>query len=67
MHRQEKQRLTGMLYLAGAFVLLLWSINIVFQILLFVLGLMLLNNGLILLGMGSLWQRATRIFMQRHF
>lgn len=67
MNNYKKKQLTGFVYLIAGGLLLIWASHIVFQVLIFFVGLMLINTGMQLRGYGSLWAHATRFFMQIHF
>lgn len=64
MNRVKQLRLIGLIYIAIGIGLLILASSIIFQVLMLIGGLMLINEGMIKIGKGSLWRHASHIFIR---
>ncbi len=64
MNRTKQLQLLGLLYCITGAVLIAFASSIIIQVLMLVGGLMLINEGMIKLGKGSLWRSASQVFIR---
>lgn len=60
--KKSQAKSLGLLYIIAGALLLILSMRIVFQVLMLVLGLMLINTGLTMRGQRSLWNYVSGYF-----
>jgi len=65
MYKNQTRQLIGIAYIIAGALLLFWASSILIHLLIFIVGLMLINSGLVLTGNNSLWFYASRIFFNR--
>jgi TM2 domain-containing membrane protein YozV len=64
MNRTKQLQITGLLYFITGVILILFASSIIFQILMLVGGLILINEGMIKMGMGSLWNLGSKFLIR---
>jgi uncharacterized sodium:solute symporter family permease YidK len=64
MNRTKSLQLTGLLYCITGAVLIAFASSIVIQVLMLVGGLILINEGMIKMGKGSLWRFGSQLFIK---